>query len=313
MKKFKNILFATQGLPGHSDALEQAIQLAHSNRGQLAGLIAFPAFPDNLQRYQEPYEQSYLNSLMETADACRLQHHINKDEIPFPLTVEHSEQPAVAIIKSVLSHNIHLLIKEAEPMTHNQQGFKALDMTLLRKCPCPVWLHRPLAKPKANRRVAVAIDPVTTTEQRKAIALRLLELSRSIANTCDSRLHIVSCWEYYLENYLHDQVWIQVEQEQIAEEIAQAKIRHEKALRQLIDESGITGELVIHHLHGKPDELIPEWVTAENIDILVMGTLARTGIAGFVIGNTAENIVQSIECSLVALKPEGFVSPIKNE
>ncbi|MBJ7019555.1 universal stress protein, partial [Vibrio cholerae] len=77
----KNILFATQGLPGHSDALEQAIQLAHSNRGQLAGLIAFPAFPDDLQRYQEPYEQSYLNSLMETADACRLQHHINKDEI----------------------------------------------------------------------------------------------------------------------------------------------------------------------------------------------------------------------------------------
>lgn len=54
-------------------------------------------------------------------------------------------------------------------------------------------------------------------------------------------------------------------------------------------------------------------VTQENIDILVMGTLARTGIAGFVIGNTAENIVQSIECSLVALKPEGFVSPIKNE
>ncbi|ORQ08827.1 universal stress protein, partial [Vibrio cholerae] len=89
--------------------------LAHSNCGQLAGLIAFPAFPDDLQRYQEPYEQSYLNSLMETADACRLQHHINKDEIPFPLTVEHSEQPAVAIIKSVLSHNIHLLIKEAEP------------------------------------------------------------------------------------------------------------------------------------------------------------------------------------------------------
>ncbi|EPO0037162.1 hypothetical protein ACT5DV_002104 [Vibrio cholerae] len=28
MKKFKNLLFATQGLPGHSDALEQAIQLA---------------------------------------------------------------------------------------------------------------------------------------------------------------------------------------------------------------------------------------------------------------------------------------------
>ncbi|MDF5010076.1 universal stress protein, partial [Vibrio parahaemolyticus] len=42
-----------------------------------------------------------------------------------------------------------------------------------------------------------------------------------------------------------------------------------------------------------------------------MGTLARTGISGYVIGNTAENILQSINCSLVALKPDGFVSPIQ--
>lgn len=313
MKKFKNILFVTQGLPGHSDALEQAIQLAYNNRGQLAGLITFPAFPAELQPYQDPYEQSFLSGFMQTIDEYRSQNHITKDDVPFPLMVEHNEQPAVGMIQSALTNHIDLLIKEAEPMAHDQQGFKALDMTLLRKCPCPVWLHRPLSKPKANRRVAVAIDPITTTDQQHALSLRLLELSRTIANTCDSRLHIVSCWEYYLENYLHDHIWIQVDQQQMEQEIAQAKAKHEQALQQVIDESGITGELVIHHLHGKPDEQIPEWVTTENIDILVMGTLARTGIAGFVIGNTAENIVQSIECSLVALKPEGFVSPIQTE
>ncbi|CAM2860356.1 universal stress protein [Vibrio ordalii] len=313
MKKFKNILFVTQGLPGHSDALEQAIQLAYNNRGQLAGLITFPAFPAELQPYQDPYEQSFLIGFMQTIDEFRSQNHITKDDVPFPLMVEHNEQPAVGMIQSALTNHIDLLIKEAEPMADDQQGFKALDMTLLRKCPCPVWLHRPLSKPKANHRVAVAIDPITTTDQQHALSLRLLELSRTIANTCDSRLHIVSCWEYYLENYLHDHVWIQVDQQQMEQEIAQAKAKHEQALQQVIDESGITGELVIHHLHGKPDEQIPEWVTTENIDILVMGTLARTGIAGFVIGNTAENIVQSIECSLVALKPEGFVSPIQTE
>ncbi|GAM59013.1 universal stress protein family 1 [Vibrio ishigakensis] len=44
---------------------------------------------------------------------------------------------------------------------------------------------------------------------------------------------------------------------------------------------------------------------------MVMGTLARTGIPGIVIGNTAENIVQAVSCSLVALKPPGFVSPVR--
>jgi len=52
-------------------------------------------------------------------------------------------------------------------------------------------------------------------------------------------------------------------------------------------------------------------VENKNIDILVMGTVARTGIPGFVIGNTAENIVQKLSCSLMALKPRGFVSPVK--
>lgn len=313
MKKFKNILFATQGLPGHSEALQQAIQLAHSNRGQLEGLVAFPNFPAELQHYQAPYEESFLNALMHTIEEVRTTQHIDRDAVPFPLAVEHSEQPAVAIIKSVLTKHNDLLIKEAEPMASSQHGFKALDMTLLRKCPCPVWLHRPMSKPKANQRVAVAIDPISSTEQQHALTVRLLELSRSIADSCDSRLHIVSCWDYYLENYLHDQVWIQIDQEQIEQETAQAKMRHEEALQRIIDESGIGGEVVIHHLHGKPDALIPQCVAEQNIDILVMGTLARTGISGFVIGNTAENIVQSIDCSVVALKPTGFVSPIKAE
>jgi nucleotide-binding universal stress UspA family protein len=68
--------------------------------------------------------------------------------------------------------------------------------------------------------------------------------------------------------------------------------------------------MVIHHLHGSADEKIPELVNDEQVDVLVMGTVARSGIKGLVIGNTAENIVQSIPCSLVALKPQGFISPV---
>ena len=47
-----------------------------------------------------------------------------------------------------------------------------------------------------------------------------------------------------------------------------------------------------------------------SIDILVMGTVARTGIPGFIMGNTAENLIQELKCSLLATKPNGFVSPI---
>ncbi|MFC6670537.1 universal stress protein [Marinobacterium aestuariivivens] len=58
---------------------------------------------------------------------------------------------------------------------------------------------------------------------------------------------------------------------------------------------------------------MPDYVAAQGIDLLVMGTVARTGIPGFVIGNTAENLVRKIGCSLLALKPPGFTSPVRSE
>ncbi|GMM90414.1 universal stress protein [Vibrio fortis] len=311
MRRFENILFATQGLPGHSDALGQAIKIAANNRVPVSGLIACPDFPTDLIQYQQSYEQSLHDSLQQTVKALRTQHEISEKQVPFPLRVHSSEQPAVCIIQEALTHHNDLIIKEAEPLSEGAEGFKAIDMTLLRKCPCPVWLHRPISKPRDKRRIAVAVDPMSTSPEQEALSRRLLELSRSIADTCDSRLHIISCWEHYLENYLDGNVWIQVEETQLASEVSLAKAKHIQALQRLIEESGIAGETVIHHLHGKPDDKIPECVDEIEIDVLVMGTLARTGISGFVIGNTAENVLQSINCSLVALKPEGFVSPIK--
>lgn len=310
MKRFENILFATQGFPGHSDALGQAIRIAASNNVPVSGLVACQNFPSNLLQYQQTYEQSLYDSLLERVEVLRAENNVSEQHVPFPLTVKSSEQPAVCIIQEALAHKNDLIIKEAEPLSEGAEGFKALDMTLLRKCPCALWLHRPIDKPRNKRRIAVAIDPMTTSDEQHALSLRLLELSRSIADTCDSRLHVISCWEYYLENYLDGNAWIQVDEEQLNKEVSQAKVKHEQALQSLIDESGISGELVIHLLHGKPDDKIPSSVDEFEIDVLVMGTLARTGISGFVIGNTAENILQSINCSLVAMKPDGFVSPI---
>lgn len=41
-----------------------------------------------------------------------------------------------------------------------------------------------------------------------------------------------------------------------------------------------------------------------------MGSVARTGISGLIMGNTAERILGSLPCSVITVKPEGFVSPI---
>jgi len=65
-----------------------------------------------------------------------------------------------------------------------------------------------------------------------------------------------------------------------------------------------------HLLRGSPGEIIPGFASKNNIDLVVMGTVSRHGIAGLLIGNTAEQVIQRVDASLLTVKPLGFVSPV---
>lgn len=69
--------------------------------------------------------------------------------------------------------------------------------------------------------------------------------------------------------------------------------------------------IATHVVEGVAGEIIPDLVQRLGIGILVMGSLARTGISGLLIGNTAERVLSSVEASVLAVKPPGFESPIR--
>lgn len=65
-----------------------------------------------------------------------------------------------------------------------------------------------------------------------------------------------------------------------------------------------------HLRKGSPRQVVPAIAGELGADLIVMGTLSRTGIPGYFIGNTAEVILNNVECSVLAIKPDGFVSPV---
>ncbi|MCB0992356.1 MAG: universal stress protein, partial [Acidimicrobiales bacterium] len=65
-----------------------------------------------------------------------------------------------------------------------------------------------------------------------------------------------------------------------------------------------------HLRKGRPAVAVVDAVADQKINLLVLGTVARGGIPGLVMGNTAETILDKVTCSVLALKPDGFVSPI---
>ena len=61
---------------------------------------------------------------------------------------------------------------------------------------------------------------------------------------------------------------------------------------------------------ARPRAAISSVAQGIGADLLVMGTVCRTGFTGFMIGNTAERVLTEVGCSVLTLKPSGFRSPI---
>ncbi|MNC78058.1 Universal stress protein E [compost metagenome] len=55
---------------------------------------------------------------------------------------------------------------------------------------------------------------------------------------------------------------------------------------------------------GPADVLIPYTASKYDAVVTVIGTVARTGISGALIGNTAEVVLDALECDVLVLKTE---------
>ena len=311
MNRFKNILYVSHGLEKETDGLKQALSLARNNEASLTLLILAPALPSSLQDYADTFYRSLKtdarDALANMADSLEID--ISGMNVCFELC--HGKAQGVQVIEYAIRHDIDLIVKMAQE-DGKTVGFRALDMDLLRKCPCPVWLCRPITKSRDKINVAVAVDPDNEQKSADDLSVQMLVMAENLSKTCSGTLHIISCWDFAYEDYLRNNPLSTIPEIQIQNSLDQEQDNHHAALAKLINRAELDDDkMQIHHHRGQADKLIPDFVADHDIDILVMRTVARTGIPGFIIGNTAENIVQELSCSLLALKPDDFESPVK--
>ncbi len=307
MRRFKNLLYVVYGGLDNADGLKQALSLARNNQAKLSLLIVSPDLPSTFPEYVEKYQDALTEHMLSRIDSVKAELGMADYDLDISSKLITDNKAAIKIVRHVILNSHDMVIKESEAGS----GFDAIDMQLLRKCPCAVWLCRPIGGHRHQIKVAAAIDPQPGDPVLQELAESLLSIGRGQADDCSGELHIVSCWNNVLESELRDNAFIRVSKADLEKQVAQEKAEHMADLNQVISGSGIAGPNHVHQLSGKADKLIPKFVSEQDVDVLVMGTVSRTGIPGFLIGNTAENIVQRVSCSLLAIKPRGFVSPVK--
>ncbi|MEM6602905.1 MAG: universal stress protein [Pseudomonadota bacterium] len=307
MRHYNNILYVSHGVSNEKEGLKQAVSLARNNDAALKILTLIPKLPEDIVGYKESFEHSISERVQKTLSDVISELKVGTIESSIELMT--ADIPAIDIIKYVLTHGYDIVVKEAS-LRNDTSGFEAIDMALLRKCPVPLWLSRPISKTRTEVKVAVAVDPESPEDSSEFLAFRMLHFSSSLAEKCNKTLDVISCWDYELENALRNSIFVKMPAEKVDEKVEERRQTHLTSFQNLVKKAEITCHYELQHLRGNPTDTIPDFVKQNNIDILFMGTVARTAIAGFMIGNTAENIIQQLPCSLVALKPHGFVSPV---
>jgi nucleotide-binding universal stress UspA family protein len=219
--------------------------------------------------------------------------------------------PYLEIIRQVLrdKHDLVILASEGKGGL-NERLFGATSMRLMRKCPCPVWVvKRTQARPCT--RILAAVDPSIYDSRRGAINPLILQLASGMARKEAGELHIIHVWQLFGERYVRSS-GMTMQAVQAAKMLE--KKQHKQRLDTLLNRAGVTDlKPYVHLVEGNPEDCILDLVAEKGIDLLVMGTVCRTGIAGFLIGNTAEEVLNQVDCSVLTIKPEGFVTPVPIE
>ena len=156
---------------------------------------------------------------------------------------------------------------------------------LLRFSPCPVLIARTAThKPKGV--ILAALDIYSDDDAHRALNLEVVTAARNLASDMDNKLQLVCAID---------------EKESIASHLGFEYLSDIEAERTITaDHYGVTPEQV-HIQLGNPQLIITEQLKARDADVLVIGTLARKGITGKLLGNTAEKILLKTHCNLLVV------------
>ena len=306
MSQFKKILCYAEPVEQSAAALMRAVEVARAHGAKVSLISQVEEIPISIASIQDGFvklRQSALKELVKSTDTTGVE---------VESIVQIAYNGTIDLIKVVIDRNYDLVVKAADSAGRTKSMvFGSNDQQLLRKCPSPVWIVKAHKTPRFER-ILMAVDVDPNEKENAELNNTIAELAISLAEQYGSELHIVHAWTFSGENKLRNSGY-----EKLAGYIDQAlkeiKTNHQEWLDNFL-QSGVLKEkaYTLHFEKGEPEDVISGIVNKYDIGLTVMGTVARTGIPGFFIGNTAEEILSAIDCSVLAVKPGSFSTPVQS-
>ncbi len=178
-----------------------------------------------------------------------------------------------AIVRAVNNNDVDLVVKSSfHHSTITRKLMPTSDWTLLRSSPCPILFVKS-STAWQNHSILAAIEPTSPDAEHDRLADEIILLSNELFHHHDTDVNFISVSQDSLE-YPNQSFTLK------GSEI---------------------GDQKTHVLHGNADEVIVQTAKKDQIDLLIMGTVGRAGLKGFLTGNTVEKVLDKVNCDVLVL------------
>lgn len=308
VKRFKKILAATDSRYDEHPIVELAAEVAFINCSVLKIVDVVPAIPWAARISMKDHTHVHDLIMQEKLEKIdRLAEPIRSKGINVETEIL-TGGTSIELTREVLRNDHDLVMAVAKGRESVQKGFFGrTGRQLLGKCPAAVWLitRDTLAK---FQLVLGCIDTSTNDPIDAELNEKIYELGMSISKYFNGQFSIMHAWSIWNEPLLKSRLmpgefeqYISMNREQIETLLNKFLAKQD----QQIDAKQV------HLQNGEARYVIPHFVAENNVDVVVMGTVGRSGLSGMIMGNTAEHILDRLECSVLALKPASFVCPVR--
>lgn len=301
MATYQDVLVVLDPSTEQQKALARAIELAEHTACKLTAFLSIYDFSYEMTTMLSGEERESMRQAVITDREIWIQELLQQARnkgIACSVKVVWHNRPFEAVVQAVTDHGYDLVIKG----THDHDVLKSMiftptDWHILRKCPCPVLLVKEHAWPEQGN-ILAAVNAGSEKAHHKALNQLIIRQAKAMAAMLNAKVHLVNA---YPGTPIH--VAIEIPEFNPVEYNDSMRHHHVDAANALAGQFDITSDAV-HVLEGMPEDVIPRIAKELDAEMVLIGTIGRTGLSAAIIGNTAEHVIDRLDCDVLALKTD---------
>ncbi|NWL15996.1 universal stress protein UspE [Pseudoalteromonas sp. Scap03] len=305
MEMIKRIIAVIDPTKDDQNALARSIDLAKKSGASITAFMTVYDFSYEMTTMLSGDEREAMRQAVLKDRELWLKELISPyQNINIDTQVIWHNRPYEAIINTVINDKYDLVIKG----THQHGALKAViftptDWHLVRKCPTPVLFVKDMQWP-AQGNILAAVNAVSENEQHLSLNKRIIKDAQFLCELANAKLNLVNAYPATPVN-----IAIEIPEFNPGLYNESVKKHHIESTNELANEFNLTSDQCFIE-EGLPEDVIPDVASRLNSELVVIGTVGRTGLSAALVGNTAEHVIDSLDCDVLALKPDGYVSPL---